>query len=167
MLNDVSGVPDPVKDLRVARVVTDVLTLFRYQIPVAIKLNEEIPEELRWPLPESGLRQIILNLLLNAAQSIGEGPGTITIAARTEADAIIVNVSDDGPGFPDELLQQGIRRFSTHKVRGTGIGLSLVQRFVRDLSGQLELSNLRPRGASVSLRLPRRGIYDDRCIVTN
>ena len=65
-----------------------------------------------------------------------------------------ITVSDDGPGFPPELLQSGIRPFFSTRERGTGLGLAMVRRFARDVGGNVELANLDPHGARVALILP-------------
>jgi len=67
---------------------------------------------------------------------------------------LIVNVSDDGSGFPHEMLEYGIRPFRSSRQRGTGIGLAMVQRFVKSIGGSLKLSNQTPHGATVSLIFP-------------
>jgi two-component system NtrC family sensor kinase len=96
-----------------------------------------------------------LNLVLNAAQAIGESnKGSIIIEAERRNDQVILSVRDDGPGFPQTMLDNGIRPFSTGRVGGTGLGLAIVQRFTRDLGGEIELSNQQPRGACVKLTLP-------------
>ena len=67
-----------------------------------------------------------------------------------------LTVIDDGPGFTPELLETGIRPFVTGKPGGTGLGLAMVQRFVRELGGQLVLENISPHGACVRVKLPIR-----------
>ena len=61
---------------------------------------------------------------------------------------------DDGPGFPDLLLNGGIRAFVTSRESGTGLGLAIVKRFAHDLGGELQIANCAPRGARVTLNLP-------------
>ena len=68
-----------------------------------------------------------------------------------------ITVTDDGPGFPPELLESGIRPFFSTRERGTGLGLAVVRRFARDVGGELALSNRDPHGAEVKLTLPRQG----------
>jgi nitrogen fixation/metabolism regulation signal transduction histidine kinase len=67
-----------------------------------------------------------------------------------------LDISDDGPGFPPDLLEYGIRAFITHRAEGTGLGLSMVQRFARTVGGNVMLSNREPHGACVRLELPCR-----------
>jgi signal transduction histidine kinase len=117
-------------------------------------LNLDIPPTLECHLPCDGLRQALLNLVLNAAQALDQTPGVVNVRARQHAGQVEIEVNDDGPGFNDDMLQHGIRAFSTSRIRGTGLGLAMAQRFARDLGGRIELSNRQPHGACVRLILP-------------
>jgi two-component system, NtrC family, sensor kinase len=105
-------------------------------------------------LPKNALRQAVLNLVLNAAQAIGDQEGEVTIEAFKENSQLIMTVSDDGPGFPPELLGDAGRPFQTRRSGGTGLGLSMVRRFVNGVHGRIQLSNLSPHGARVTFTLP-------------
>jgi signal transduction histidine kinase len=137
-----------------AQTLGDLLELVRFQVPSGIRLDNLIPSRLRCRLPETHLRQAVLNLILNAAHALGEGPGVVTLGAAMADDALRIQVCDDGPGFPAELLRDGVRAFATWREDGTGLGLAMVRRFARDLGGELELANREPHGACASLRVP-------------
>lgn len=139
-----------------AHLVKQLLTLTRYQIPSNIDLELDIPPGMNCHLPDSELRQALLNLILNAAQALDSNPGVVRIRAMAENDSLLIQVIDNGPGFSEEVLQQGIRTFNTSRIRGTGLGLAMVQRFVRDLGGRIELANGPAGGACVRLMLPGR-----------
>jgi C4-dicarboxylate-specific signal transduction histidine kinase len=150
--------PVPARDFDIGELLRELLALTRYQVPAHIKLMQETPPGLVCHLPDCSLRQALLNLILNAAQAMDETPGIIRITARKEHDALVIEVDDDGPGFNANLLHEGIRAFGTSRARGTGLGLVVVQRFVRDMGGRIELSNRAPRGARVRLLLPKTGV---------
>lgn len=160
MLNQVRQAPEPVIEINLTTHVEQLLSLVRYQIPRTIRLVQTIPADLRCRLPAGRLRQVLLNLILNAAESLGEQVGTITVSATREADILYLQVSDDGPGFSPELLQQGVRAFVTWGDNGTGLGLAMVRRFSQDQGGDLRLANRTPRGACVTLKLPCGDAYD-------
>jgi signal transduction histidine kinase len=138
-----------------ATAVRELVTLTRYQTPPHIELRQDIPSDLSCYLPEANLRQVLLNLILNSAQALDQQNGHITIAARNGEHTLQIEVTDDGPGFSDDMLAFGIRAFSSGRARGTGLGLAMVQRFVRDLGGQIKLENAKPNGARVVLTIPQ------------
>jgi len=132
----------------------ELIALTRYQIPPNIALESDISDKIICVYPESNLRQALLNLVLNAAQAIGDTAGKIRLAAHIEEDSLRIEISDDGPGFSAEQLEQGIRPFYTTRNDGTGLGLAIVQRFARNTGGKIKLNNVRPRGGCVTLELP-------------
>jgi two-component system, NtrC family, sensor kinase len=147
--------PEPLEVVAVGQLVDELLILLRYQIPKRIAIDARVPGELRCLLPAAGLRQALLNLVLNAVQAM-PGTGLIQIAADLRDGTLAITVTDSGPGFPQDLLRAGIRPFATSRPGGTGLGLAMVRRFVRDHDGDLQLANQPPRGAAVTLRLPCR-----------
>jgi signal transduction histidine kinase len=81
----------------------------------------------------SELNQVWTNLIHNAIQALGEH-GTITITTRRKGDCALVDVSDDGPGIPEEIRDRIFDQFFTTKEvgSGTGLGLATAQRIVVD-----------------------------------
>lgn len=143
-------------DLRI--LIKDLVALTRYQIAETISLQVEVPCALPVHLPESGIRQALLNLMLNAADALEGNPGTICIQARTHREGLRIDVQDDGIGFSKDMLEHGIRPFRTSRQRGTGLGLAMVQRFVKDVGGTINLANQPTHGACVSILLPKECI---------
>lgn len=154
LLEQSKQAPAPSKACDVSGLVRELVALTRYQIPAQIELSYAVPETLVCSLAESSLRQVLLNLVLNAAQAIDHRSGCIRITASRDTDWLYVRVLDDGPGFTEELLRGGVRPFVTGRTQGTGLGLAIVQRTMRECGGQLKLSNRSPRGACVTLQLP-------------
>ncbi len=158
-LNQTRHSPESYRLLRLAETVDSLLTLARYQLPDNIEVSQDIAPTLMCHLPESRLRQTLLNLILNAAQAIGEAKGHIYISAEVKEPYIEFTIRDDGSGFPQELLTGGVQAFATWRRGGTGLGLAAVRRFVRELDGQLSLQNVEPHGACVTLLLPCQKAY--------
>jgi signal transduction histidine kinase len=103
------------------------------------------------------LRQILLNLIDNAANYAPEG-STITVQAEKKGEKIALSVRDHGPGIPNEDLQTILERFE-HKLRGgrrrgAGIGLSIVSSFVRLHKGTVSIDSAADRGTLVTCLLP-------------
>jgi two-component system NtrC family sensor kinase len=149
--------PERARRLQLEGIVAEMVQLVRYQLNDEVTLETDVPEDLEVVLPETGLRHALLNLVLNAAQAIGDRPGTIRIGAERDGDALLLSVTDDGTGFPPALLDAGVNEFGTWRHGGTGLGLATVQRFAFALSGRLELTNLANGGARATLRLPAAG----------
>ncbi|MFN0314391.1 MAG: ATP-binding protein [Burkholderiales bacterium] len=105
------------------------------------------------------LRQVIHNLLQNAQQAVGE-QSEASIEVRTEAlpAGARICVSDNGPGFPQELLGRLFEPYVTTKTKGTGLGLAIVKRIVEEHNGHIELQNLPARGAMVRVTIPWAGV---------
>jgi len=87
------------------------------------------------------LRQVFVNLLLNAAQAMG-GVGRVQVSAAVKNEAMVIRVHDDGPGVPVGMEETIFQPFVTSKKKeeGTGLGLSLCRKLVEDQGGQLELA---------------------------
>lgn len=147
-------VPEPLRSVDLAASVQQLLVLTRYQLPAGVRLASSIPDGLICQLPEDRLRQALLNLILNAARVLDEKGGAVEISARAEGRALQIAVSDDGPGFPADMVNHIPRPFISTGKNGTGLGLTMVHRFVRDLGGELDLSNREPHGACATLTLP-------------
>ncbi|MFI3180568.1 MAG: HAMP domain-containing sensor histidine kinase [Methylococcales bacterium] len=141
MLNASKYTPETVSRFDLNILISDLVTLVRYQIPENINLQFTTPDTLFVYLPESGLRQALLNLVLNSAQALDGKTGRILISVQKTDDGLQIQVHDNGQGFAQEWLDYGIRPFRTSREHGTGLGLSMVQRFVKDNHGVLTLSN--------------------------
>jgi len=166
MLNDMLGksrhTPELSTDFDVVTLIRDLLALTRYQIDESIRLHLDAAGPLQVHLPESGLRQALLNLILNAADALDHGSGWIDVQVRQDEHGLHINVLDNGPGFSEDMLELGIRPFRTSRQRGTGLGLAMVQRFVKEMGGCITLSNQLPHGARVSIVLPDNKTVNDK-----
>ena len=104
------------------------------------------------------LRRAVENLIANAIKFSPQG-GCVRIESRAEAEHVIVEVRDHGPGVPAhelELLFRPFFRGSNARIaEGQGLGLTLVQRVARAHGGEVDVENLAGGGLRVALRLPR------------
>jgi signal transduction histidine kinase len=146
--------PEPLAGVAVSDLVEELCGLLRYRLPENIRLDVKVSEDIEWMLPKDRIRQSLLNLVLNAIQAIGDAAGTITISALRQGGRLDLCVEDDGPGFPDTVLEGPVQRFQSHTEEGTGLGLAMVRRVAEDLGGRLVLERPTPRGARVRIELP-------------
>lgn len=154
LLSFAKHTPELPKPVDLATVVDELLTLLKYQTADTIEFISRIDTDCRPILPETELRQALLNLLLNACQEMPETGGTITIEIFTTANRLFIEVHDTGPGFSEQLLTQGIRPFVSTHEHGTGLGLPMVRRFAKSFGGELQLMNDAQGHACVSLNFP-------------
>jgi signal transduction histidine kinase len=106
---------------------------------------------------EQRVRQVLFNLLTNAANFAPEG-STIRLAARALDGGIEFSVHDDGPGMPEEVLETVFKRFEPRprrgRRRGAGLGLSIVKGFVELHGGSVEIETGEGKGTTVICRFP-------------
>lgn len=106
------------------------------------------------------LRQVFLNVILNALQAM-PGGGTLRVATRNVRDPIFdgveIAVSDTGIGIPPEQVKQIFQPFFTTKEEGTGLGLAITYGIVREHNGRIEVESAVGKGTAFRIFLPRNG----------
>ncbi|MEN8148687.1 MAG: ATP-binding protein [Planctomycetota bacterium] len=116
-------------------------------------------------LDEDRIGQVILNLVMNAAEAMGDG-GRLTIRTlsigddgRDDGDSIGIHVEDTGPGIPDSVAARVFEPFFTTKEpgRGTGLGLSVSYGIVADHGGRIRVEGRPGEGARFVVTLPVDG----------
>jgi signal transduction histidine kinase len=132
--------------------------LFARQQAVTKRINIEFEVKEMLPPVEhdpNQINQVLLNLLLNAIQSMDK-PGTIRVSLESEDDAVTIVVSDGGKGIAAEHLPNLFRPFFTTKGHGTGLGLSLARRMVESHGGTINVESKPGEGARFTVLLPMR-----------
>jgi len=118
------------------------------------KFADDLPE---FEGDRENIRQIIINLLMNAVESMPEG-GTVTVSlAWDEGNAeSIIGISDEGMGIPVDIQDRIFQPFFTTKIdhSGTGLGLSVVHSIVSEHKGRIEVESNPVRGSTFTVRLP-------------
>ncbi len=124
--------------------------------------NIEIEKELSPSLPEvygdiQQLNHIFMNVILNAADAM-EGKGTLSIKSYRppQSDTIIIEISDTGPGIPQNVLPHIFEPFFTTKEegKGTGLGLSLVYSIIDNHKGKIYAKSRAGKGTTFFIELP-------------
>ncbi|HUO81864.1 MAG TPA: CheR family methyltransferase [Gammaproteobacteria bacterium] len=137
-----------------ARTLPDLLhrKLERHGAALVLDLDEGLPEIEAHPIE---IERILSNLVQNAAEQ-GAKRITVETAAADEGAGIRIRVMDDGPGIPPAIMQRIFDPFfSTRRAAGgTGLGLSLVHRFVDNLGGMVSAANRPAGGAEFVIDLP-------------
>ena len=141
----------------VNQLVRDVAELYRANAAGARLELDLAPELPKVRADADRLRQVLHNLFNNALEALGErGDGWVRVVTRGSADgeAVEVEVSDNGPGIPEEMLERLFEPYVTSKSRGTGLGLAIVKKIVEEHGGTVWAENRPEGGARLVIRLP-------------
>ena len=127
--------------------------------PAGVTCRVDAPAGIRAEVDPDRFRQAVDNLLANAARFAPDG-SVIVVAAREDGPDLRVEVSDDGPGFPDAFLPHAFERFRrpdggrNRDDGGAGLGLAIVQAICAAHGGRATAGNKPAGGAMVSMRFP-------------
>ena len=158
--------------LPLAQLVDDTLRLIRGQIPAAVAVEVRIAADLQVAGDRQRLQQLLLNLIGNAVQAVGDR-GEVTIAAQqtrqpcpdsalvfgqcaANGDAVVIEVRDSGRGIPADILPRIFDPFFTTKDvgQGSGLGLFIVFEIVEEHGGCIAVDSQPGRGSTFFVRLP-------------
>jgi two-component system sensor histidine kinase PilS (NtrC family) len=147
---DLSAVINELKDLIKgdSRIAENVKISFEVHRPVLMIVGGE-----------DQIKQVLWNLILNAAQAVGNEEGTVLIATEDcqidSQNMVKLMVTDNGPGIPDDTRKRMFDPFFTTRTGGTGLGLPIVARIVDCLGGRIEVESSSGVGTGFSVYLPR------------
>jgi len=166
----------------ISQVARDACEAMRTSIPKNIYLKIETADDIPFIDTNAGhMRQVIVNLVMNAVEAIGEEIGVVTVRTAMEpvrpaafesgepqsnvlgyelpaGQYVLVEVSDSGPGMDDRTQTQIFDPFFTTKFMGRGLGLAAVQGIVRALGGAIRVNSAAGRGSSFQVLLPMREV---------
>ncbi len=160
------GIDGPPRPMDPGEALDNSLVFFRQQfynheIDLAIRRGEDLP---RVAVPASRFEQIVVNFLSNARHAVekrqetrdGHGPKSVEIRLFREADAVVLEVADNGAGMAPSVLDRCLEPFFTTKPvgEGTGLGLSIVHGILRDCGGKLIMESREGKGTTVRAEIP-------------
>ncbi len=105
------------------------------------------------PLDAAQLKQVLVNLIKNAMHAMTKG-GTLTLQTGPGHEGVWISVSDTGGGIPQEIINRIFEPFYTTKQKGSGLGLMIVQRIVREHGGRIEVESRVGQGTTFRIWLP-------------
>ncbi len=157
--------------VNVAQTVEEMVELLKFSISKRATVHADLDKDLP-PLRASGaqVRQIAMNLVINASEAIGDGDGAIRLTVRrakvgperpgwtpeelAEGDYVQLEVADTGRGMAPETLARIFDPFFTTKPLGHGLGLPVVSGIVRSLAGAIDFVSEPGKGTTVRVLLP-------------
>ena len=127
---------------------------------IRLTLGDPVAAKIR--IDRQQIQQVLINLIQNAAESIGQN-GSVTLRARAgsarlgerNAEVVILEVTDTGAGIPPDVEKRLFDPFFTTKESGTGLGLSIAARIVEKHGGALQYQTQANRGTTFGIVLPR------------
>jgi two-component system sensor histidine kinase PilS (NtrC family) len=138
----------------IAQTIDDVLVLLEHRdLPPGLKVVRDFPPSLAWRVDGQQFRQALWNVCLNAVEAMPDG-GELRVSARIVDDALQVVVADTGTGIETAAMPHVFEPFFSTKPGGSGLGLALVHRIVRDHGGTIEMVATPGGGTSVVMLLP-------------
>ncbi len=162
---------DPVEPVDLSRLVEEMLQLLKVSISKHTVLKTDLPRKLPAVMGRaSQIRQIVMNLIMNASEALGDNGGEIKIRALRailpgepgpntppnlpSGDYLSLEVSDTGGGMTEEVQAKIFDPFFSTKFAGRGLGLAVVQGIVRDHGGAINLVSAPGQGATFEIFLP-------------
>ncbi len=120
----------------------------------------DVPDGLGFYGRTSEAQQILVNLVKNAVEAVqehhGEGHGHVHVTGASEGGQVVLRVTDDGPGIPEDRQREIFDPFFTTKPpgKGTGLGLNIVWRLVSKVGGSVGVESVVGQGATFVVRFP-------------
>jgi two-component system NtrC family sensor kinase len=119
-------------------------------VKIVKKFDNDLP--LLW-LDGDQIRQVAINLILNAGAAMSEG-GQLTVSTRREQDDVVMSFADTGSGISEDDLERIFEPFFTTKDRGTGLGLPITKQIIEQHHGSIRMSSRLKQGTTVIIHLP-------------
>jgi nitrogen fixation/metabolism regulation signal transduction histidine kinase len=146
--------------------ISDVLLLYpgsQTGVVMEMEVDPDLPKILA---DTNRLRQVLHNLVKNALEALeGREDGALKVFTHYERGArrcVELTVCDNGPGFPEEILEHPFEPYVTTKARGTGLGLPIVKKIVEEHGGMISVTSAPEGGACIMIRLPVGQTEDER-----
>lgn len=119
-------------------------------IEVRVSIAPDLPRVL---MDKRHIKQALLNLIQNAMAAMPEG-GRLDIGAEYSDDELRISISDTGTGIPEELLTKIFEPYFTTKKSGTGLGLTITFKIIKEHSGDISLESKEGSGSTFTIHLP-------------
>ena len=136
------------------RDITELHVTHLTRIRFLFDLADDLPQIMTDP---AGIRQVLNNLIINASDALGDKGGELKLSTRIDHakdNLLVLELQDNGPGFPAKLLDRIFEPYVTTKTSGSGLGLPISRRIIEENGGTMRATNLPKGGAIVIIHLP-------------
>ncbi|RKX85527.1 MAG: PAS domain-containing sensor histidine kinase [Spirochaetes bacterium] len=143
------------EEKNINQVVKEIFNFVQYELKesgvnLKIKLGEELP---KIKIDEKYIKQAILNLVKNSMYAMPNG-GLLTVETLRAGGNVLLKISDTGSGIPDELMDKIFEPYFTTKDFGTGLGLTLVYKIVKEHLGEISVNSKEGEGTTFTISFP-------------
>jgi PAS domain S-box-containing protein len=143
------------EDQDLNRVLHELLQFMQYELEEnSVRVVERYAEGLpKISLDERLMKQAILNVVKNAISAMPDG-GELVVSTSVRGDEVVLRIRDTGTGIPDDLLDKIFEPYFTTKDFGSGLGLTLVYKIVKEHFGEISVSSKEGEGTTFELSFP-------------
>lgn len=150
--------------LNINTIITSIVDTFqdefeKYNIQIKKALDESLPP---LQVDERFLRQAIINIIVNSKHAMLKDGGVLSISTSKEENMVVVLISDSGDGIPHDILNKIFEPYFTTKDSGTGLGLTMTYKVIKEHGGDIHVYSDLGNGASFKISLP---IVNDKSIL--
>ena len=141
---------------QVNRVVKEVLNFVSYELSDHhITINQHLEEFLpKLRIDENLLKQALLNIIKNAMNAMEETGGQLTVSTKVHGDHVVITISDTGSGMDESTMSKIFEPYFTTKEMGSGLGLTMVFKVVKEHNGEISVTSRPGEGTSFMITLP-------------
>jgi nitrogen fixation/metabolism regulation signal transduction histidine kinase len=141
---------------KLIRNVAQLYPAYSGSVQIHLDLDENLP---LLKIDALRMRQVLHNLIRNATEALEDTPDgelrvTTAVGLYKDQPRAVVTVADNGPGFPDEHLEEIFEPYVTTKSNGTGLGLAIVRKLIEEHGGNVHIDNETGNGATIRIYLP-------------
>ena len=143
------------EDRELNPVLRDLLDFVRYELDEAgVAIVEDLADDLpELRLDEKYVKQAVLNIVKNAISAMPNG-GQLTVSTRRHGDEVVLRISDTGEGMSEDVLNKIFEPYFTTRDFGSGIGLTLVYKIVKEHMGDISVVSQEGKGSSFAILFP-------------
>lgn len=143
------------EEKNINKVVKEILNFVQYElkesgIELKIKLSESLP---KIKIDEKYIKQAILNLVKNSLYAMPNG-GLLTVETLEVGGSVLLKLTDTGSGISEELMDKIFEPYFTTKDFGTGLGLTLVYKIMKEHLGEISVNSKEGEGTTFTLSFP-------------
>jgi signal transduction histidine kinase len=114
--------------------------------------TDEIIDEIR--IDEEQMHVILKNIIENSIDALPDKNGIIKVTSKLNKEHVLITIEDNGKGIPYKMHNRVIEPFITTKRKGTGLGLTIVRNFLKEINGSFDVFSEVNKGTTIKIKIP-------------